>query len=106
MLLANRMASNFSSWEVASVDRKELNWTVLERRGFEDAALDRNLFPYLLGFLGGIATLRPAGLVLKYLFQRAGPVWSMKCALGKCQMEQEKEERADGRKYNEIWFWG
>ena len=57
------MASNFSSWEVASVERKELNWTVFERRGFEDAALDLNLFPYLLGFRGGIATLRPVGLV-------------------------------------------
>lgn len=63
MLLANRMASNFSSWDVASVERNELNWTVLERRGFEDAALDRNLFPYLLGFREGIATLRPVGLV-------------------------------------------
>lgn len=66
------MASNFSSWEVASVDRKELNWTVLERRGFEDAALDRNLFPYLLGFLEGIATLRPAGLVLKVPLSKGG----------------------------------
>lgn len=59
MLLANRMASNFSSCEVASVERRELNSTVLARRGFEDAALDRNLLPYLLGFLEGIATLSP-----------------------------------------------
>jgi hypothetical protein len=57
------MASNFSSWDVASVERKELNCTVLERRGSEDAAPDRNLFPYLLGFREGITTLRPARLV-------------------------------------------
>jgi hypothetical protein len=41
------------------VERRELNSTVLARRGFEDAALDRNLLPYLLGFLEGIATLSP-----------------------------------------------
>ena len=59
MLLANRMASNFSSWDVASVERNELNSTVFARRGLEDAALERNLFPYLLGFREGIATWSP-----------------------------------------------
>ena len=69
MLLASRMASNFSSWEVASVERREENSTVLDRRGFEDAAPDRYLlFPYLLGFREGMAKFGgPAGL-LRILF--------------------------------------
>lgn len=67
MLLAKRMASNFSSCEVASVDRRAPNSTVLVRLGLDEAAPDRNLlFPYLLGFRVGIATLFffcPAGLL-------------------------------------------
>jgi len=57
MLLAKRMASNFSSCEVASVDRRAPNSTVFVFRGFEEAAPDRNLFPNLLGFREGIAAL-------------------------------------------------
>lgn len=58
MLFANRMASNFSSWEVASVERRELNSTVFARFGLKDAVLDRNLlFPYLLGFREGMLSL-------------------------------------------------
>jgi hypothetical protein len=61
MLFANRIASNFSSWEVASEDRREENSTVFVLLGLKDAALDRNLFPYLLGFREGIA-IRPRQL--------------------------------------------
>lgn len=69
MLFASRIASNFSSWDVASVDRREENSMVFVRFGLKDAAFDRNLFPYLLGFLIGIATTRPLA--------RAGSLWDM-----------------------------
>lgn len=61
MLLASRIASNFSSWEVASVERREENSTVFARLGLNEAALDRNLCPYLLGFREGIASLPAKG---------------------------------------------
>lgn len=49
------------------MERREENSTVFVRRGFEDAAPDRNLFPNLLGFREGI--VRP---VARSGFQRSG----------------------------------
>lgn len=77
MLLASRIASNFSSWEVASVERREPNSTVFVRRGFEDAAADRNFCPNLLGFREGIATLSPGRAAQNSLDGRAGSVMGM-----------------------------
>jgi hypothetical protein len=54
MVFARRTASNFSSWEVASEDRSDVNSTVFARFGLKDAALDRNLLPYLLGLREGM----------------------------------------------------
>lgn len=62
MLFASRIASNFSSWDVASVERREENSTVFVRLGLNVAVLDRNLFPYLLGFREGIVAARPRGI--------------------------------------------
>ena len=58
------IASNFSSWDVASEERREENSTVFVLRGLNEAAPDRNLvlLPYLLGFREGIAT-RPGSWV-------------------------------------------
>ena len=54
MLFASRMASNFSSWDVVSVARRDENSTVSVFRGLKDEPLERKLFPYLLGFREGI----------------------------------------------------
>lgn len=64
MLFASRIASNFSSWDVVSVDRREENSTVFVR-GLNDALFDRNLFPYLLGFRIGIGMRVPTRAELK-----------------------------------------
>lgn len=60
ILFASRIASNFSSWDVASVDLNDENSTVFVRLGLKLAELDRNLLPYLLGCRVGIAAARPA----------------------------------------------
>lgn len=62
MLFASRIASNFSSWDVVSVDRREENSTVFVRFCLKEELFDRNLFPYLLGFRRGIRMLCPPGL--------------------------------------------
>ena len=55
MLFASRIASNFSSWDVASVERRAEASTVFVRFGLKDEAPDRNLFPNLEGFRRDIA---------------------------------------------------
>lgn len=60
ILFASRIASNFSSCDVASVERREENSTVFVRLGLKDDVFDRNLFPYLLGFRKAIGMRVPA----------------------------------------------